>query len=524
VPQQSRARARCCGLRLLGRWQLVADGEDVGLGHREERLTALLGLTGQSSRLHVAGTLWPESTDARALASLRRAVLQTQQRCPGLLQADRLSIGLDADVEVDVDQVRRAAAATEDAIAEGQGEAGALLGQLVGDELLPGWYDDWVLPERDGLEQLRVKALERIARQALKAGHLELSVDAARAASDIDSLQESATELLIRAHLGRGDPGSAVLEFGRYRDAVREELGVPPSRPILELIEPALAESRIDMDSERGELPEVAALTRPAAATPAVRMDTRGGEVPEVAALTRVAVEIPAVPPTVVIPNRPREPVLSIGGRGVVVRLLGVAALILAAALAVAGVGTLHDGGDTGAPGVVVHPQTGVLPADRAIRTVQMMVHQVDAAAGGAAFLVRTTAQPALVHLEVRGDAGWNLVRSVLVSTPNGRRLELSGLQPGIYRWLATSSLASAVSGQLRIPDPQVTVDTDEDVAEDVDDTVQAVGAAATVAPTPAVSPTPQPSSDRPPPRPTPRPNPTGPPKDPGTRPLTPVG
>ena len=185
MPQQSRAWAQCCSLRLLGRWQLVADGEDVGLGHREERLTALLGLTGQSSRLHVAGSLWPESTDARALASLRRAVLQTQQRCPGLLQADRLSIGLDADVEVDVDEVRRAAAATEDAIAEG--EAGALLGQLVGEELLPDWYDDWVLPERERLEQLRVKALERIARQALEAGDLELSVDAARAASDFGS-------------------------------------------------------------------------------------------------------------------------------------------------------------------------------------------------------------------------------------------------------------------------------------------------------------------------------------------------
>ena len=360
MPQQSRARAQCCSLRLLGRWQLVADGEDVGLGHREERLTALLGLTGQSSRLHVAGSLWPESTDARALASLRRAVLQTQQRCPGLLQADRLSIGLDADVEVDVDEVRRAAAATEDAIAEG--EAGALLGQLVGEELLPDWYDDWVLPERERLEQLRVKALERIARQALEAGDLELSVDAARAASDIDPLLEWAGELAIRAHLGRGDLGSALLEFDRYRDAVRDELGVPPSRAIRELIEPALTESRTALDSQREELPEVAALTRPAAATPAVPMDSQGGEVPEVAALTRPAAETPAVRPTVPISGRPREPVLSTGSRAVVVRLLGVVALILAAALAVAGVGPSRDGGDAAGSG------DGELQASRCTR------------------------------------------------------------------------------------------------------------------------------------------------------------
>ena len=516
MPQQSRVRAQCCSLRLLGRWQLVADGEDVALGHREERLTALLGLTGQSSRLHVAGSLWPESTDARALASLRRAVLQTQQRCPGLLQADRLSIGLDADVEVDVDEVRRAAAATEDAIAEG--EAGALLGQLVGEGLLPDWYDDWVLPERERLEQLRVKALERIARQALEAGDLELSVDAARAASGFDPLLEWAGELAIRAHLGRGDLGSALLEFDRYRDAVRDELGVPPSRTIRELIEPALTESRIALGSQREEVPEVAALTRPPAATPAVPMDSRGGEVPEVAALIRPAAETSAVRRTVAIPGRPREPVLSTGSRAVVVRLVGVVALILAAALAVAGVGPSRDGGDaagsgdTGAAGVTVHPQTRV-QADRAVSPAHMVVRLVDAAAGRAAFLVRTTAQPALVRLEVSGDAGSSIVRSVLVRSPQGRRLELSGLLPGVYQWLATSSVASAVSGHLRIPDPPVVVDAD--------DTIEAGGATTTAGSTAAAPPAPQPSSDIPQPRPTPGPKS---PRDPGTRPPAPVG
>ena len=77
---------------------------------------------------------------------------------------------------------------------------------------------------------------------------------------------------------------------------MREELGVPPSRTIRELIEPALTESRIAMDSQRGEVPEVAALTRPAAATPAVPMDSQGGEVPEVAALTRPAADDPGRP------------------------------------------------------------------------------------------------------------------------------------------------------------------------------------------------------------------------------------
>jgi DNA-binding SARP family transcriptional activator len=481
----------------------VADGEDVGLGPREERLTALLGLTGQSSRMHVAGILWPESADTQALDSLRSAVLATHRHCPGLLQANRRHIGLRTAVEVDVDKVRRAAAATEHLITEG--EAAALMRQLVGEELLPDWYDDWVLPERESLERLRAKALERIARQALEAGDLQRCVDAARAASDIDPLRESASELAIRAHLGRGDLGMALLQFGRYRDAMREELGVSPTRTILELIEPALTESGVAMVSRRGEVLEVAAVPPPATAAPAGRR-------------------------TVAIPGRPRKPVVSTRGRGVAVRLLGVAVLILAAALAAAGVGTPRDGGDTGASGdagasaAPVHPLTRVLPADSAIRSVQMVVRLVDAAAGRAAFLVRTTAQPTLVRFEVSGDEGRSIVRSVLVRSPDGRRLELSGLRPGIYQWLATSSVASAVSGRLRIPDPPVTVDAD--------DTIEAVEAPPTAAPTTEpttapiadAAPPPPSSNDTPQSHPTSRPNPTGPPKDPGTKPLSPVG
>src|SRR5687767_11900493 len=104
-------RASSRGLNLLGGWQLVVDGDAVALGGREQRLCALLALTGTRARAQVAGTLWPESTDARALASLRRAVAQTHQRCPGLLAADRTSIGLAADVAVDVGALRSAVSA-----------------------------------------------------------------------------------------------------------------------------------------------------------------------------------------------------------------------------------------------------------------------------------------------------------------------------------------------------------------------------------------------------------------------------
>ncbi|HEY0643706.1 MAG TPA: hypothetical protein VGD39_09825, partial [Nocardioides sp.] len=151
MPETARATHR--GLSLLGGWRLVEDGETVVLGGREQRLCAYLALTGTRARAQVAGTLWPDSTDTRALASLRRAVAQAHQRCPGLLAADRTSIGLAADVVVDVHALR--AALTDEAVDR------SLLVALSGGPLLPGWYDEWVEDQRDDLERQRVGALER---------------------------------------------------------------------------------------------------------------------------------------------------------------------------------------------------------------------------------------------------------------------------------------------------------------------------------------------------------------------------
>ncbi len=185
MPNAREAGRGGVSLRLLGGWQLSVDGLDVPLERREQRLTALLGLTGRSARAHVAGILWPESNPARAAAGLRRAVLRTQRRCPGLLLADRTDIGLHPDVVVDVDEVRRAARLTE--LPMHGVDAEALLAALVGEPLLPAWFDDWVLPEREHIEQLRVRALERIARHAFTVGDAVQALDAAKAAHTVAS-------------------------------------------------------------------------------------------------------------------------------------------------------------------------------------------------------------------------------------------------------------------------------------------------------------------------------------------------
>lgn len=527
-------------LRLLGGWQLVVGGVEVPLNRREQRLTALLGLTGRSGRAHVSGLLWPESTDARALASLRRAVLQTQKRSPGLLQADRTELGLDPAVEVDVDDVRRAAGLTE--LPMPGRDAEALLAALVGEPLLPAWYDDWVLAERERIEQLRVRALERIARHAFEMGDLVQAIAAARAAVDIDPLLDSARELAIRAHLGQGDRGSALREFHRYRAAMSSELGVAPSSSILALVEPVIAADGAD---EAPPSIEPAAAPAVPHRVPRPRTELAGPRAPAPRAPAP-----PAPAPRAPAPRAPAHDPAATGARGAAARLLAVAAVVLAVSLALAGGGPDAGGddpavrgaastptGDVPEPGLAgaaagPHPTTSSSPAR------EVSVRRVESTGGSAALVVRATRRPARVRVAMHGPAGLSVVRGIVVRSQDGRRLVLDGLGPGTYRWLVTSPTARPVSGRITVPDQPdqaaaavaaTSGPSASPSASPTPDPTTTTNAqpVATTHPTPSPQPTSQPTpqtTPQPTVQPTVQPTPTGTPTDPGTVAPPPVG
>lgn len=503
MPEGRRADGVRTRLRLLGGWQLVVDGGDVPLHHREQRLVALLGLTGRGPRAHVAGTLWPESTDARALASLRRAVLQTQQQCPGLLRADRTEVGLDPDVEVDVDDVRRAAVLTE--LPMPGDEAEALLAALVGDPLLPAWYDDWVLPERERLEQVRVRALERIARHAFEIGDLVQAVDAARAAVDVEPLSESARELTIRAHLGQGDRGAAVREFQRYRDRMREELGVPPSARIARLVEPLL-------DLDDGERGPRAGVGPAAGATVPARRRRRPRGVP---------FSLPGADATP--PPEDRGP----GNRVLALRLVAAAGVVLVASVAVAGGGPGGDGEPDGRRIASPPGATERGPVEEVREPREVLVQPGAPAVGRAALLVHATRRPATVRVVVRGPAGLSVVRDVVVRSAGGRRLVMAGLDPGTYRWQVTSPTAVPVTGRVRVSEPPAPASTPTGTTASTRAPTQAPTTSSSTTSTTAVPTAPPPTPDgsavrtpQPAPQPTqqPAPTPTQQPAPPPTR------
>ncbi|WP_138733355.1 AfsR/SARP family transcriptional regulator [Modestobacter excelsi] len=205
-----------------------------GLPQGAQRLIAHLGLCGRPTRAAVAGELWPDVPEDHAHGSLRSALWRVQKVVPGLVSASGGALGLANGVRVDVWDFKEWAQRALDPTADVDGTMAPR--SALAAELLPGWYDDWVLLERERLRQLRLHALEMLADKLARAGRHGEAVQAACAAVHAEPLRESAHRALIRVHLAEGNAAEAVRAYQCFRDLLAHELGVAPTEHMEELM------------------------------------------------------------------------------------------------------------------------------------------------------------------------------------------------------------------------------------------------------------------------------------------------
>ncbi len=231
-------------LELLGSFRLRRDGVDISLPTGGQRLVACVALRPPGTRVQLAGLLWPEVAEQRARRNLRTAVWRVQKTVPGLLDlADgRIVVApsTQVDVQVLVSRARRLLA-RPDALA---------LHDLYRDpgysELLPGWYDDWVLLERERLRQLQLHALERGADELSRRGHYGQALDAALNAVRLEPLRETGHAAVMRIHVAEGNLSEALAHLDAYAHLLHAELGIPPSAGLSALLRDRLpAEMRL---------------------------------------------------------------------------------------------------------------------------------------------------------------------------------------------------------------------------------------------------------------------------------------
>lgn len=202
-----------------------------------QRLLALLALRERPlRRLHVAGTLWLDTPEERASANLRSSLWRLNRPGPRLVETTGLQLRLDPRVRVDVRESAALAHRLLTAPEKSDGRELELDAAVLTGELLPDWYDDWVLIERERLRQLSLHALEALARRLLGAASPAAALEAALAAMSMEPLRESAHRLLIEIHLAEGNAAEAIRQFQLCCTMFRDQLGLAPSRQLAELV------------------------------------------------------------------------------------------------------------------------------------------------------------------------------------------------------------------------------------------------------------------------------------------------
>ena len=225
-------------LALLDAFELRFGEAAVPLPPSAQRLLALLALHERPLlRAYVAGTLWLDTPEERASANLRSSLWRLNRPGRRVVEATNLQLRLAPDVRVDVRETSELAnrLLTSSNGSNRSDDVDVDWACLTG-ELLPDWYDDWVLIERERVRQLSLHALEALGERLLTARRLGEALQTALAAVAMEPLRESAHRLLIKIHLAEGNAGEAIRQFHLCSRLFREQLGLAPSPQLAGLV------------------------------------------------------------------------------------------------------------------------------------------------------------------------------------------------------------------------------------------------------------------------------------------------
>lgn len=228
-------------IRLLGTFSLVLDGAPLAAqvsGRAQDLIVwLLLHRSAPTARTTLAAALWPETNDEQALKNLRTLLVRLRTTLPEIdpyIQIDSQSLrwrdesflALDvADFEA---ALRIASGAHKNGQQNSAAEALTRAVDLYTGDLLPGRYDEWLLPERDRLRQGWLGAQEELIALLEAQRKPRRALEAAQRLLRADPLRESAYAACMRCELTLGDRAAALRTYHACASHLRDELGVDP--------------------------------------------------------------------------------------------------------------------------------------------------------------------------------------------------------------------------------------------------------------------------------------------------------
>jgi DNA-binding SARP family transcriptional activator len=223
-------------IRLLGSPQIEHDGEQGSpRGHKAWGLLAYLILCRQPpSRSRLAELLFSEADDP--LGALRWSLAQLRQAFgqPSALRGDPVDLGLDPGSEIDLLLLRSGHFAETDEI------------DCFTGELLEGMnfaaspaFETWLAIERRHLAAIAEGLLLERAQAELGAGRPAVAARFATRLLELNSLEESHHEILVRSLVAAGDREEARARVTACEELLKREFGAPPLSRLREIVHAA---------------------------------------------------------------------------------------------------------------------------------------------------------------------------------------------------------------------------------------------------------------------------------------------
>jgi DNA-binding SARP family transcriptional activator len=216
-------------VHLLGQFSVLKDEEAVEIPSRPaQSLFAYLAMSAGTvhRREKLAGLLWPEASESNARSNLRHALWRLRKAVGDeYFLADKISIAFNAEADHWMDT----------ALLEGEdGRVGSTRNLLedvsaYGGELLPGFYDDWVILERERYRALFEKKVQSLLDRLIEENRWAEVLEWGERWIALGHAPEPAYRALMFAHCGLGDTAGMASTYQRCVKVLREELGVEPS-------------------------------------------------------------------------------------------------------------------------------------------------------------------------------------------------------------------------------------------------------------------------------------------------------
>jgi DNA-binding SARP family transcriptional activator len=216
-------------IHLLGHFKVLKEEDAIEVPSRPaQSLLAYLAMSAGTvhRREKLAGLLWPEANESNARSNLRHALWRLRKAVGNeYFIADKITVAFDEHSEYWLDV---SSLSGED----GEGRTAEKLLEEIsnyGGELLPGFYDDWVILKREHYRALFDNKVQKLLDQLVKEERWTDVLEWGERWIAMGHAPEPAYRALMFAYCGLGDTAGMANTYRRCVTTLKEELGVEPS-------------------------------------------------------------------------------------------------------------------------------------------------------------------------------------------------------------------------------------------------------------------------------------------------------